>query len=75
MIWHVSSSTDINGVIDYFIVGFTAFYVERAKGEAGLIVTGGIAPNPAGRTAIGGAKLSTKSEASMHKVSPYNRNL
>ena len=31
-----------------------AFYAERARGGVGLIVTGGIAPNEAGRPAPGG---------------------
>lgn len=45
-----------------------AFYAERAKGEVGLIVTGGIAPNAAGRTVIGAAKMSASSESKAHKV-------
>ena len=32
-----------------------AFYAERARGEAGLIVTGGIAPNERARPMPGGA--------------------
>lgn len=35
------------------------FYATRARGGVGLIVTGGIAPNEAGRPWGGGAKLST----------------
>ncbi|WP_163849119.1 NADPH-dependent 2,4-dienoyl-CoA reductase [Pseudooceanicola aestuarii] len=45
-----------------------AFYAERARGEAGLIVTGGIAPNDRGRPASGGAKLTTEEEADQHRV-------
>lgn len=45
-----------------------AFYAERAKGKVGLIVTGGIAPNNAGRATFGAAKLSTHSEAKLHSV-------
>ncbi|MFT4662128.1 MAG: 2,4-dienoyl-CoA reductase (NADPH2) [Flavobacteriales bacterium] len=45
-----------------------AYYSERARGEVGLIVTGGISPNRAGRTAPGAAKLSTSKEAEKHKV-------
>lgn len=45
-----------------------AFYAERAKGGVGLIVTGGIAPNSAGRTFIGASKMSTKSESDHHKI-------
>ena len=35
-----------------------AFYKERAEGRVGLIVTGGIAPNFAGRVEPRGAQLS-----------------
>jgi len=45
-----------------------AYYAERAKGQVGLIVTGGIAPNRAGWVKPFGAKLSTKSEARKHKI-------
>ena len=36
-----------------------AFYAERARGEVGLIVTGGIAPNERARPMDGGAMLTT----------------
>lgn len=45
-----------------------AFYAERAKGDVGLIVTGGIAPNASGRAYFTAAKMSTPSEANHHKV-------
>jgi len=45
-----------------------AFYAERARGEAGIIVTGGIAPNPAGRVFTGAAKMDTEHEADEHRV-------
>ncbi|MFB2578400.1 FAD-dependent oxidoreductase [Acinetobacter sp. c2-A9] len=45
-----------------------AFYARRAKGEVGLIVTGGIAPNDAGVTFAGGAKLDSQDIADEHKV-------
>ncbi|WP_380280810.1 FAD-dependent oxidoreductase [Kitasatospora purpeofusca] len=45
-----------------------AFYAERARGGVGLIVTGGIAPNEAGRPWDGGAKLTTEQEADEHRV-------
>ncbi|MGW6860178.1 oxidoreductase [Streptomyces xanthophaeus] len=45
-----------------------AFYAERARGGAGLIVTGGIAPNDAGRPFEGGSRLTTKEEAAEHRV-------
>ncbi|AEW98837.1 NADPH-dependent 2,4-dienoyl-CoA reductase [Streptantibioticus cattleyicolor] len=43
-----------------------AFYAARARGGAGLIVTGGIAPNDRGRPYPGGAKLTTGAEAEEH---------
>ncbi|WP_322086593.1 NADPH-dependent 2,4-dienoyl-CoA reductase [Burkholderia sp. BCC1999] len=45
-----------------------AFYAERARGEAGLIVTGGFAPNERGRPAPGGAMLTTEADAERHRV-------
>ncbi|KWK21738.1 NADPH-dependent 2,4-dienoyl-CoA reductase [Burkholderia stagnalis] len=45
-----------------------AFYAERARGEAGLIVTGGFAPNERGRPAPGGAMLTTEADAGQHRV-------
>ncbi|MEM9918616.1 MAG: NADPH-dependent 2,4-dienoyl-CoA reductase [Bacteroidota bacterium] len=44
-----------------------AYFGERAKGEVGLIVTGGIAPNRAGWVGPFSSKLSTKSEARHHQ--------
>ncbi|MDX3640370.1 NADPH-dependent 2,4-dienoyl-CoA reductase [Streptomyces sp. MB09-02B] len=43
------------------------FYAARARGGVGLIVTGGIAPNEAGRPYEGGAKLTTDAEADRHR--------
>lgn len=45
-----------------------AFYAERARGEVGLIVTGGIAPNERARPMHGGAMLTTEAEAEQHRV-------
>lgn len=45
-----------------------AFYAERAKGGVALIVTGGIAPNAAGVTFLGGSKLENRQEAEHHKI-------
>ncbi|WP_431475470.1 FAD-dependent oxidoreductase [Massilia eburnea] len=44
-----------------------AFYAERARGEVGLIVTGGIAPNEAGRPWKAGAKLTSTEEVAQHR--------
>ena len=43
-----------------------AFYSERAKGGAGLIVTGGIAPNPEGAVGPGAARLDSAEEVPNH---------
>ncbi|QDQ39195.1 NADPH-dependent 2,4-dienoyl-CoA reductase [Legionella geestiana] len=45
-----------------------AFYRERAQAGAGLIVTGGFAPNRAGRLAPFAAKLTNRTEAARHEV-------
>ncbi|MFI7103653.1 FAD-dependent oxidoreductase [Streptomyces sp. NPDC050161] len=45
-----------------------AFYAARVRGGVGLIVTGGIAPNDAGRPGPGGAALTTDEEAERHRV-------
>jgi 2,4-dienoyl-CoA reductase (NADPH2) len=45
-----------------------AFYAERARGDVGLIVTGGIAPNERGRPMHGGAMLTTQEEAEQHRT-------
>ena len=45
-----------------------AFYAERARGEVGLIVTGGISPNERGRPMPWGAKLNTEEEAEHHRL-------
>ncbi len=44
------------------------FYAERARGNAGLIVTGGIAPNEEGAVFMGGSKLTNEKEAEHHRV-------
>jgi len=45
-----------------------AFFAERAKGGVALIVTGGIAPNKAGRTGPGATMLDTEDKVADHKV-------
>ncbi|MEV0371617.1 NADPH-dependent 2,4-dienoyl-CoA reductase [Streptomyces sp. NPDC050636] len=44
------------------------FYATRVRGGVGLIVTGGIAPNEAGRPWELGAALTTEAEAEQHRV-------
>lgn len=46
------------------------FYAERAEGEVGLMVTGGIAPNREGVVAWGGSRMSSSSHVREHKVIP-----
>ena len=45
-----------------------AFYAERARGQVGLIVTGGIAPNMEGNATPFGAMMATLEEAHHHRV-------
>jgi 2,4-dienoyl-CoA reductase (NADPH2) len=45
-----------------------AYFAERAKGQVGLIVTGGIAPNRAGWVSPFSAKMSTAAEARHHRI-------
>ncbi len=44
-----------------------AYFAERARGEVGLIVTGGYAPNRAGWVKPFAGKLSTRAEAAKHR--------
>ena len=44
------------------------FYQERTLGGVGLIVTGGVAPNKAGRFDENSATLETKQQASKHVI-------
>lgn len=48
-----------------------AFYRERAQGGVGLIVTGGFAPDRAGRVKPLAAKLTSKKEQLRHEVIPH----
>jgi 2,4-dienoyl-CoA reductase (NADPH2) len=44
------------------------FYKERVEGGVGLIVTGGIGPNPEGAVAKGAALMTTQAHAIQHQV-------
>ena len=44
------------------------FYKERVVGGVGLIVTGGIGPNPEGAVAQGAALMTTEDDAKQHKI-------
>ncbi|MGJ0202860.1 oxidoreductase [Leucobacter sp. gxy201] len=45
-----------------------AFYAERARGGAALIITGGISPNEAGRLTPGAATLQHEGEIAPHRL-------
>lgn len=45
-----------------------AFYSERVRGGVGLIVTGGIAPNPEGGVVAGGAMMATEQDVKNHRL-------
>ena len=45
-----------------------AYFAERARGGAGLLVTGGIAPNRAGWTKPFAGKLSSRHEVARHRL-------
>jgi len=44
------------------------YYAERAKGQVGLIVTGGISPNLEGSVGMGAAKLTNAEEVEHHRL-------
>jgi len=52
------------------IARLAAFYAERAKGGAALIVTGGFSPNDAGELGPHRAQFSTRDDAERHKPIP-----
>src|SRR3954467_1788525 len=47
-----------------------AFYAERARGGAALIVTGGYSPNDAGNLGPHRAQFSTGEDAERHRITP-----
>ncbi len=53
--------------IDGGIPRLAAFYAERAKGQVGLIVTGGVAPSKQGLALPVGHPLDNEAEAEKHK--------
>ncbi|MEL6194594.1 MAG: NADPH-dependent 2,4-dienoyl-CoA reductase [Bacteroidota bacterium] len=54
--------------IDGGIPRLAAFYAERARGQVGLIVTGGVAPNKEGMAIPLGHPLDNEAEAEKHKI-------
>jgi 2,4-dienoyl-CoA reductase (NADPH2) len=61
-----SMHTNLEEAKDGFIK-LAAFYAERARGGAGLIVTGGISPNLRGRLAPFGSQLSWPWQVAKHR--------
>eukprot|EP01134_Creolimax_fragrantissima_P008517 CFRG8517T1 len=55
------------GVIHGNLTRMAQFYAERARGGVGLIVSGGVSPNRAGRVSPAAAKMSNTLEARAHK--------
>lgn len=47
-----------------------AFYAERARGGAGLIITGGVAPNPQGTMDAGSHYLNSDDQVAEHRCIP-----
>src|SRR5574342_574764 len=47
-----------------------AFYAERARGGAALLVTGGYSPNEAGNLGPHRAQFSTREDGARHRVIP-----
>ena len=56
------------GLFNHSLDAYAEYFRERAAGKAGLIVTGGIAPNDEGRTFIMAGTMSSDSDAKQHKV-------
>jgi len=56
-----------NHLFDHSLRNMAAFYEERARGRVGLIVTGGVAPNNAGRVAPLAAMMTTPADAARHR--------
>jgi len=55
-------------LFNHSLDAYAEYFRERAAGQAGLIVTGGIAPNDAGRTFLMAGTMSSASDAQQHKV-------
>jgi 2,4-dienoyl-CoA reductase (NADPH2) len=45
-----------------------AYFAERAKGEVGLIITGGVSPNKEGRLWPGAICFNTDEQISKHRI-------
>jgi len=56
------------GFFNHSLDAYAEYFRERAAGQAGLIVTGGISPNDAGRTLVMAACMRNENDAKNHKV-------
>ncbi|MEC8391430.1 MAG: NADPH-dependent 2,4-dienoyl-CoA reductase, partial [Actinomycetota bacterium] len=56
------------GLFSHNLEPYAEYFRERARGKVGLIVTGGIAPNDAGRTFLMAAMMASSKDAANHKV-------
>lgn len=56
------------GLFNHSLEPYAEYFRERARGKVGLIVTGGIAPNDAGRTLLMAAMMASSKDAANHKV-------
>jgi 2,4-dienoyl-CoA reductase (NADPH2) len=54
--------------LDRPVERLSAFYAARARGETGLILTGGFAPNPEGRIDADGPMLCESSQLDEHRT-------
>ena len=56
------------GLFSHSLEAYAEYFRERAAGKVGLIVTGGIAPNDAGRTFFLAGMMNSANDAKNHKV-------
>ena len=56
------------GLLNHDLKPYAEYFRERARGHVGLIVTGGIAPNDAGRTLLMASMMASSKDAANHKV-------
>mmetsp|Transcript_14357 Transcript_14357/g.21284 ORF Transcript_14357/g.21284 Transcript_14357/m.21284 type:complete len:725 (+) Transcript_14357:51-2225(+) len=58
----------IKGIFGTGLSKMAEYFAERARGGVGMMITGGISPSRAGAVAPFASKLTTRSEASSHRV-------
>ena len=55
-------------LFDHSLDAYAEYFRERARGQVGLIVTGGFAPNDAGRTFMMAGMMASSKDSAAHKV-------